>query len=138
LAASTKPGQQALGKIHKYFMDFIDFATISKMKVSMSALLAIVVLFLIALLLIWHRDSRNTVDLKDLICVDNKLDEKKFTRLGAWIVSTWGFVYLILDSKFTEWYFAGYMAIWVGNAIVDKYLNSKNPTQQQGASTRGQ
>lgn len=119
-------------------MDFIDFATISKMKVSMSVLLAIVVLFLIALLLIWHRDSRNTVDLKDLICVDNKLDEKKFTRLGAWIVSTWGFVYLILDSKFTEWYFAGYMAIWVGNAIVDKYLNSKNPTQQQGASTRGQ
>lgn len=119
-------------------MDFIDFTTISKMKVSMSMLLAVVVVFLIALLWIWHRDSRNRIDLRDLICVDSKLDEKKFTRLGAWIVSTWGFVYLILDSKFTEWYFTGYMAIWVGNAIVDKYLNNKNNKVQQGAKTRGQ
>jgi hypothetical protein len=107
-------------------MDFIDFATISKMKVSMSMLLSTVVLFLIALLWVWHRDSRSKIDLKDLICKDGHLDEKKFTRFGAWIVSTWGFVYMILDAKFTEWYFVGYMGMWVGNAIFDKYLNNKN------------
>ena len=99
----------------------------------MSMVLAMVVFFLITILYVWHRDSQSKVDLKDLICKDGRLDEKKFTRLGAWIVSTWGFVYLVLDGKFTEWYFTGYMAIWVGNAIVDKYLNNKNSATQQGA-----
>ena len=107
----------------------IDWDLISKMHVSMSIVLAMVVIFLIAILYAWHRDSKSHVDLTDLICHNGKLDEKKFTRLGAWIVSTWGFVYLMLDGKFTEWYFTGYMAIWVGNVIVDKYLNNKNKEQ---------
>lgn len=105
-----------------------DWSTISKMHVSMSAVLALTVIFLLALLYVWHRDTKSNIDLKDLICKNDRLDEKKFTRLGAWIVSTWGFVYLILDDQFTEWYFAGYMTIWVGNAIFDKYLNNKNTT----------
>lgn len=103
----------------------IDWNTISKMNISMGGLLAIVIFFLVIILIIWHKDSKSKIDLKDLICKNGQLDEKKFTRLGAWIVSTWGFVYLVLDNKFTEWYFTGYMAIWVGNAIVDKYLNTK-------------
>jgi len=111
----------------------IDWNSISKMHLSMSMVLAMVVFFLITILYVWHRDSQSKVDLKDLICKDGRIDEKKFTRLGAWIVSTWGFVYLVLDGKFTEWYFTGYMAIWVGNAIVDKYLNNKNNVTRQGA-----
>jgi hypothetical protein len=103
----------------------IDWSTISKMTVGMSGILALVVFFLIVILIVWHKDSTSKIDLKDLICKDGRLDEKKFTRLGAWIVSTWGFVYLILANKFTEWYFTGYMAIWVSNAIVDKYLTNK-------------
>ena len=110
----------------------IDWASISKMQLGMSGILGLVVLFLIILLYVWHRDSHSRVDLKDLICKNGHLDEKKFTRFGAWIVSTWGFVYLILDDQFTEWYFTGYMAIWVGNAIVDKYLNNKNGVKESG------
>ena len=97
-----------------------------KMHISMSFLLTCIMTFLLILLYIWHKDSKSKIDLTDLICSDGKIDEKKFTRLGAWIVSTWGFVYLIVDNKFTEWYFTGYIAVWVGNAIVDKYLNNKN------------
>jgi hypothetical protein len=94
--------------------------------------------FLLILLYIWHKDSKSKIDLTDLICSDGKIDEKKFTRLGAWIVSTWGFVYLIVDNKFTEWYFTGYIAVWVGNAIVDKYLNSKNSQEikTEGKNTK--
>lgn len=103
----------------------IDFAALNKMHVSMTMLLAVVVIALLIILWVWHRQSDNSVDLKDLICKDGQLDEKKFSRFGAWIVSTWGFVYLILDDQFTEWYFTGYMAIWVSNAIIDKYLASK-------------
>ncbi len=110
----------------------IDWTTISKMTIGMSSLLAIVTFFLLLILVIWHRDSRSKIDLKDLICKDGILDEKKFTRFGAWIVSTWGFVYLILANKFTEWYFTGYMAIWVGNAIVDKYLSNKKTDKATG------
>lgn len=103
----------------------IDFAAINKIQVSMSMLLAVVVGALLLMLWVWHRASENRVDLKDLICKDGHLDEKKFTRFGAWIVSTWGFVYLIIDDQFTEWYFVGYMSIWVSNAIIDKYLATK-------------
>ena len=108
-----------------------DWSTISKMHFSMSAVLALTVIFLLILLYAWHKDSKSKIDLKHLICKDEKLDEKKFTRLGAWIVSTWGFVYLMLDGKFTEWYFVGYMSIWVGNAIFDKYLNNKSADFQK-------
>lgn len=103
----------------------IDLAAINKTQVSMSMLLGVVVVALLLMLWVWHRESENRVDLKDLICKEGHLDEKKFSRFGAWIVSTWGFVYLILDDQFTEWYFTGYMAIWVSNAIVDKWLASK-------------
>jgi len=107
-----------------------DWSTIFKMHVSMSVVLGLIILFLLTLIYVWHKDSKSKVNLTDLICKNGVLDEKKFTRLGAWIVSTWGFVYLMLDNKFTEWYFTGYMAIWVGNAIVDKYLNNKNVEPQ--------
>ena len=109
----------------------LDWATISKTHVGMGAVLALVILFLLIILYVWHKDSKSKIDLKDLITKDGHIDEKKFTRLGAWIVSTWGFVYMIVDGKFTEWYFTGYMAIWVGNAIVDKYLNNKNAVYQR-------
>lgn len=94
----------------------------------MSLLLTIVTCFLLLLLWVWHRDSRSKIDLTDLICKEGRVDEKKFTRFGAWIVSTWGFVYMILDDQFTEWYFVGYMGIWTGNAILDKYFNNKSVT----------
>ena len=109
----------------------IDWSTISKMHFSMSAVLALTVAFLLILLYVWHKDSKSKIDLKDLICKDDKIDEKKFTRFGAWIVSTWGFVYLMLDDKFTEWYFVGYMSIWVSNAIFDKYLNNRSTDFQK-------
>ncbi len=111
----------------------VDWNSISKMQIGMSGLLVLVVVFLITLLYVWHRDNKSKVDLTDLICKDNKVDEKKFTRFGAWIVSTWGFVYMILDDQFTEWYFLGYMAVWTGNAIFDKYLNNKSIANQEGA-----
>ena len=107
-----------------------DWDSISKMQLGMSGILVLVVSFLVALLYVWHKDSKSKVDLKDLICKNERIDEKKFTRFGAWIVSTWGFVYLILDDQFTEWYFFGYMSVWVSNVILDKYLNNRIQLQQ--------
>ena len=71
------------------------------------------------------RNKDDEFDLKDLVSTGGKLNEKKFTRFGAWVISTWGFIYILINNpgNFPEWYFVGYMAVWVGNAIMDKYVD---------------
>ena len=94
----------------------------------MNVILAIVVI--IAVLIFWNiqRDKNNQIDLKDLVCKDGRINEAKFMRFTTFVVSTWGFVYLIVDQRFSEWYFAGYMAAWTGNALVNKWLSIKEQT----------
>jgi hypothetical protein len=89
--------------------------------------LVIVIVAIIAMLVAWNiqRDKNNQIDLKDLVCKDGRINEAKFMRFCTFVVSTWGFVYLIVDQRFSEWYFAGYMAAWTGNALVNKWLSIK-------------
>lgn len=96
----------------------------------MNVVIALVVI--IAALVIWNiqRDQTNQVDIKDLICTEGRLNEHKFMRFTAFVVSTWGFIYLIVDQRFSEWYFAGYMAAWTGNALLNKWLSTKENSQQ--------
>lgn len=92
--------------------------------------LVIVLVVMIAVWIIWNfqRDSTNQVDIKDLICTDGRINSNKFMRFTAFVVSTWGFIYLIVDQRFSEWYFAGYMATWTGSALLSKWLDTKkNP-----------
>lgn len=100
----------------------------------MGLVLALTVLGLLMVLWNFHRDKDNSMDLKDLICHQGQLHQGKFMRLGAWIVSTWGFIYLIMDQKFSEWYFAGYMAAWAGNALISKYLDRGAATNASSES----
>ena len=92
----------------------------------MNVIMAIIAV--IAVLVIWNiqRDKNNQVDIKDLICVDGKINSNKFMRFTAFVVSTWGFIYLIVDQRFSEWYFAGYMATWTGSALLSKWIDSKS------------
>ena len=98
----------------------------------MNVILGIVVI--IALMVFWNiqRDKDNQIDLKDLVCKDGRINEAKFMRFTTFVVSTWGFVYLIVDQRFSEWYFAGYMAAWTGNALLNKWLTIKE--QSNGGS----
>ena len=101
---------------------------------TMQLLLAILVLGTLYILVQLSRNPTDTLNLADLVTVNGRLDEKKFTRFGAWVVSTWAFVYLIVNSpgNFPEWYFVGYMGVWVSNAIFDKYMTAK----EMNAETR--
>jgi len=98
--------------------------------------LVIVIVALVAILIAWNiqRDKNNTIDLKDLVCTDGRINEAKFMRFFTFVVSTWGFVYLIVDQRFSEWYFAGYMAAWTGNALVNKWLTIKEQTTTNPAN----
>lgn len=71
-------------------------------------------------------DDKTDINLTDLITINGKLSERKLTRFGAWIVSTWGFVYLISHDKLSEWYFIGYMGAWVANALIGKMIQDPN------------
>jgi hypothetical protein len=104
--------------------EIIAFFTV---KTTLSLLLALLILMVIMTMVAMHRNPKDSFDIKDLVSSDGKLDEKKFTRFGAWVISTWGFIYLIISNPttFPEWYFIGYMGAWVANAIFDKYVNSK-------------
>ncbi len=90
---------------------------------TMELLLALLVLIIITTLVQMTRNPQDALDLKDLVSTRGKLDEKKFTRFGAWVISTWGFIYILVNNpgNFPEWYFVGYMMVWVGNAIMDKW-----------------
>ena len=92
--------------------------------------LVIAIVVILAVLIIWNfqRDRDNKVDIKDLICTDGKINSNKFMRFTAFVVSTWGFIYLIVDQRFSEWYFAGYMATWTGSALLSKWIDSRNGT----------
>lgn len=97
--------------------------------------LVIILAVLVGALIIWNiqRDQTNQVDIKDLICVDGKINSNKFMRFTAFVVSTWGFVYLIVDKSFSEWYFAGYMATWTGSALLSKWLDVKGQKGSTGS-----
>jgi uncharacterized Tic20 family protein len=101
---------------------------IEQMQPSHAMNLVIFLTVLVGVLIIWNfqRDKNNQVDIKDLICVDGRINSNKFMRFTAFVVSTWGFIYLIVDQRFSEWYFAGYMATWTGSALLSKWIDSKN------------
>jgi hypothetical protein len=43
----------------------------------------------------------------------------------AFIVSSWGFIWLCLNDSMSEWYFGGYMLAWAGAS----YLNARMKAQ---------
>jgi hypothetical protein len=109
----------------------IEFLALFTAKNTMAIMLLLLITIVVWVMIAMTRNQNDTFDLRDLITRNGKLDEKKFTRFGAWVVSTWGFVYLLINEseKLSEWYFIGYMGAWVVNAIFDKYVNK--PTSEE-------
>ena len=92
----------------------------------MYTILAIFMLLLAIYMYRLQKDDRSPVDVMDLVMENGKLSEAKFVRFFTWIVSTWGFIYLIASQNLTEWYFIGYMGAWVANALFDYKTHKKD------------
>jgi hypothetical protein len=113
-----------------WFNSFINYLTGPNiLELLLIGLTAIVIYAMVKL----HLNKNETFNIEDLVCVSGKLDEKKFTRFGAWIVSTWGFLYILISDPhtFPEWYFLSYMGIWSAQVVIDKYLNKSDQSYQQ-------
>ena len=110
------------------FMNY--FTTANTMEILLALLIFVTLITMIRMSL----NPSDSFDLKDLVSENGKLEERKFTRFGAWVISTWAFVYLIVNKpdQFPEWYFVGYMGVWVSNAIFDKYMTAR----EMNAETR--
>lgn len=92
----------------------------------MYIILALIVIVCTFYLWRLNEDQKSSISLIDLISINGKLNERKFSRFGAWIVSTWGFIYLVVTDKLDEWYFMGYMGAWVANALIGKYIKDRD------------
>lgn len=97
--------------------------------------------FIFVVLVIWlynlNKDPGNKVSLIDLVATDGKLEERKISRFGAWIISSWGLVYLISINELKEWYFIAYMGAWVANALLGAYINNNKDIDYLKYSNRG-
>jgi hypothetical protein len=76
-----------------------------------------------------NNDKRSSIYLLDLVTTAGILNERKLTRFLTWLVSTWGFIYLLADHKLTEWYFIGYMGAWVANALIGKTVVDRETSE---------
>jgi hypothetical protein len=78
--------------------------------------------FIIIVIWFHNKDAspENDLHLIDLfIGDDKKLSLDRIIKFFTWIVTTWGFLYLIVQSALTETYLLIYTGIWVSNGIID-------------------
>jgi hypothetical protein len=64
-----------------------------------------------------NRDP-NGPDLLDILTATDRgghvrFDPRKCFEAGAFVASTWSFVYLTLSHQLTEWFLAAYLGAWV-------------------------
>lgn len=80
------------------------------------------------LLLLFGLQRAGKLKLEDLVIgEDGRASLAKFSQLGAFMVSTWGFIWMVIHDKLTEWYYFSYMLAWCGTALTSKYLANTNP-----------
>ena len=89
----------------------------------MYAILAFVMFVIVLGLYLVHRDKNSNISFLDLVTTNGKLEDRKLIRFCTWLISSWGFVYLIIKNGLTEWYYVIYMGTWVANALVGQYMN---------------
>lgn len=107
-------------------MDMSWLGSILEVNLMYVILAAFVVGIIVSLWLI-NNDEESPYSFTDLIVENGKLSEQKLSRMGAWIVSTWGFVYLVSTNNLSEWYFVGYMGTWVASAILSDRFGRQPP-----------
>jgi hypothetical protein len=92
--------------------------------------LALATLAVGVLVIFWKwTHSHPNFDLSDIVTGNNgRVSSTKLLKVGAWVLSSWGFVTLIQQGNMTEWYFAGYMGLSFGVAVARDITGKKEPT----------
>ncbi len=74
-----------------------------------------------------HFNKDNKFDLVKLFAYDSKghLSDSKARLNGAFIVTSWAFIFLTMNDKLTEWYVAVFLAAWVGDRFAARIQATK-------------
>lgn len=92
--------------------------------ISVMEMMLFITLTVILVTLLYVQVKRDAIDLRWLITDDlHRPSIHKIAQLTALVVSTWGFVVLILKGSISETYYIGYMVTWSGSVALDKYLS---------------
>jgi hypothetical protein len=75
-----------------------------------------------------HKDPNfKNFNLLKLIChPDGTPSRPAIQEIGAFVITSWGFVLLINKGNLAEWYMMSYLGFFVARAAHSAYLNSKN------------
>lgn len=95
-------------------------------------LLLILLFMFLSITWTYHKQKSNNINIMDLVSLDGKLDESKFNRFIAFVISSWGFIWLLTTGQLKEWFFMAYMAAWVGNALFNRYLRIRSDQIEKG------
>lgn len=70
------------------------------------------------------RNSYSKLNLFDMVMgEDGKMSLTKTAQLGSFLISTWAFVYLVVHTQLTEWYYTSYMIAWAGTQVLTYYIS---------------
>lgn len=106
-------------------------------KAGMAAILAIAVLLVFWGLERRNRNAGSAINLDDLLIGDDgKISKAAAVMMGSFALTTWVMIYLTLESKLTEGYFAAYLAGWVAPAVTKLIVNAPPATTQQTTITQ--
>jgi CDP-diglyceride synthetase len=74
-----------------------------------------------------HFNKDNKFDLVKLFAYDSegKLSDSKARLNGAFLVTSWAFIFLTMNDKLTEWYVAVFLAAWVGDRFAARVQATK-------------
>lgn len=106
------------------FLTALELALTPKILWATFGLMLFVILFCVSVYL--HLSPKyQDFDLVEMLAIDQvtgRVSDSK-TRINlAFFVTCWAFVYLVMNDKFTEWYFFGFMGAWV----TDRFLSRKS------------
>lgn len=98
-------------------------------KDSMIGALAIAILLIAWSLIRKSRLVESKIDLDDLLLGDDgKLSKAAAVMMGAFLLTSWGMVYMWLTKTMTETYFNGFLLAWVAPTVAKLIVNRPAPT----------
>lgn len=98
--------------------------------ISIAFIIIGIVVFLIS---VHYNKKYPNVTLPMLFLIDQKtgLPSDSKVRLNlAFVISSWGFIYLILHNTLTEWFFWGYLGAWVTDRFLARWNSQKTAKEE--------
>jgi hypothetical protein len=86
-----------------------------------------IVAAVVTILIRKSRDRHSKINLEDLLLDEyGKLSPSRCVLIGSFVLTSWGMMFMWLNSKMTEGYFGAYLAAWVIPAV-SVVMKGKSP-----------